>query len=87
MMLNNFVSSCSEANSPSPHVMRSTPMTDGLTNYELFFIIKFGSIRYFLSNRSIHLSKTFMGTTIMPVLEESPVENDVMYWNKSKAIL
>lgn len=49
--------------------------------------MKLGSMRYLRSKRSIHLSKTFIGTTIMPRLVLSPVEKDVMYWKRSCAIL
>lgn len=49
--------------------------------------MKFGSILYFRSNRSNQRSKMFMGTTIIPWLEASPEEKDVMYWKRSNAIL
>mmetsp|Transcript_12606 Transcript_12606/g.21098 ORF Transcript_12606/g.21098 Transcript_12606/m.21098 type:complete len:152 (-) Transcript_12606:289-744(-) len=49
------------------------------------FIIKLGSMRYLRLNRSIHLSKMFVGTIIIPPL--LLLEKEDMYWNKSKAIL
>lgn len=55
-------------------------------NYDGCFIMKLGSNRYLRSKRSSQRSKMLVGTTSMP-LPSPPVENEVMYWNRSKAIL